>query len=553
MTDADLAFLGGSVLTMDAARSTASAVAVGQGRILAVGTDADVAPLVGARTRKIALGGRTLLPSFGDAHVHPSSAGVKMMRCPLDELPPSLDGYLDAIAGYAAQHPDKEWIVGSGWYMAAFPGGTPSRHDLDRVVPGRPAFFTDRDGHRAWLNSPALECVGYTRDAADPPDGRIEREADDMPAGTVHEGAMERARGFLPETTVEEVVEGIRLAQAYLNRLGITSFQDAWVEPLELEAYRVLAERGQLSARVVAAHWWERAQGLEQIDSILERRERGTLGRLAADTVKIMVDGVAENFTAAMLHPYLDATGAPTENRGLTFLDPPLLNEAVTRLDALGFQVHFHALGDRAVRIALDAVAAARHANGANDHRHHLAHLQIVDPVDIPRFAELGAVANIQPYWACHDAQMDEFTIPFLPPERIGLQYPFASLSRAGATLAGGSDWTVSTPNVMLEVETAVNRVSPDDRAAPALVPAESLTIVQALAAYTGGAAYVNHLETVCGSIEVNKSADLVVLDRDVLDAAAGPIGDTTVAITMLEGDVLHDAIGLGTIDSKVV
>ena len=543
MTDADLAFLGGSVLTMDAARSTASAVAVGAGRILAVGTDADVASLVGSRTRTIELRGRTLLPSFGDAHVHPSSAGVKMTRCPLDELPPSLDVYLDVIGAYALRHPNLEWIVGSGWYMAAFPGGTPARQDLDRAVPGRPAFFTDRDGHRAWLNTPALERVGYIREAADPPDGRIEREGDGTPAGTVHEGAMERARAFLPETTLEEVVEGIRLAQAHLNRLGITAFQDAWVEPLELEAYRILAERGELTARVVAAHWWERRQGLEQIDSIVERRERGTLGRLDGNTVKIMVDGVAENFTAAMLHPYLDATGTPTSNRGLTFLEPALLSEAVTRLDALGFQVHFHALGDRAVRVALDGVAAARRANGANDHRHHLAHLQVVDPVDIPRFAELGAVANIQPYWACHDAQMDEYTIPFLPPERIGLQYPFASLARAGATLAGGSDWTVSTPNVLLEVETAVTRVSPEHRAAPAFVPGESLTVLQALAAYTSGAAYVNHLEAVCGSIEPGKSADLVVLDRDILDRDAGPIGDATVAMTLLEGAVLHDAI----------
>lgn len=359
---------------------------------------------------------------------------------------------------------------------------------------------------------------------------------------------MERASRFLPETTLDEVVEGIGLAQAYLNRLGITAWQDAWVTPLELEAYRRLAEERKLTARVVAAHWWEREQGAEQIGSIIKRRERGAVGRLRADTVKFMLDGVAENFTAAMLEPYLDAVGRPTENRGLSFVDPELLKTYVTQLDAVGFQVHFHALGDRAVREALDAIEAALRANGDSDRRHHLAHLQLIDPADIPRFAALGAVANIQPYWACHDAQMDDYTIPFLPAERVRFQYPFASLLRAGAVLAGGSDWTVSTPNVLMEVETAVNRVSPEDRLAEPFLPEEALEPMQALAAYTIGSAYVNHLETDTGSIEPGKSADLVVLDRDVLDRGAGHLGEATVLMTLLEGEVLHEAPDLAAL-----
>ncbi len=545
MNAADLVFVNASVLTMDPARSTASAVAVRNGRIVTVGADHDVAHLVGPRTRRLDLEGRTLLPSFQDAHVHPSSAGVKLMRCPLYDLPPSLDAYLEAIAAYAADHPEKPWIIGSGWYMEAFPGGAPSRRDLDRVVPDRPAFFTDRDGHRAWLNSRALELVGFDRETADPPDGRIEREPNNTPAGTIHEGAMERASRFLPETTLDEVVAGIGLAQVYLNRLGITAWQDAWVTPLELEAYRRLAEERKLTARVIAAHWWEREQGAEQVGSIIERRERGTVGRLRADTVKIMLDGVAENFTAAMLKPYLDGSGRPTENRGLSFVDPQLLKTYVTQLDALGFQVHFHALGDRAVREALDAIEAALRANGDSDRRHHLAHLQMIDPADTPRFAALGAVANIQPYWACHDAQMDDYTIPFLPAHRVRFQYPFASLLRAGVVLAGGSDWTVSTPNVLMEVETAVNRVSPEDRLAAPFLPDEALEPMQALAAYTIGTAYVNHLETDTGSIEPGKSADLVVLDRDVLDCGAGHLGEAAVLMTLLEGEVLREGLEL--------
>ena len=538
---ADLVLLNASVLTMDAARRIASAVVVHDGRIIAVGSDRDVTRFVGPRTRRVDLAGRTVLPSFQDAHVHPSMAGVELLRCPLHDVPRSLDAYLDAIATYAAAHPEREWILGDGWYMEVFPGGTPSRHDLDRVVPDRPALFTNRDGHGAWVNSRALQIAGISRETPDPPHGRIEREADGSPSGTLHEGAMEAVKALLPETTVDEVAEGIGLAQAYLNRLGITGWQDAWVTETELAAYRQLAERDGLTAHVIACHWWDREAGAEQIESIVMRRERGTIGRLRANTVKIMQDGVAENFTAAMLEPYLDATGRPSANRGLSFVEPEALKRDVTELDALGFQVHFHALGDRAVREALDAIEAARAANGPGDHRHHLAHLQVVDPADVARFRQLAAVANIQPLWACYDAQMVDLTIPFLGPERTRNQYPFASLHRAGAVLAGGSDWTVSTPNVLEEVETAVNRIAPEVRGSEPLLPEESLPLIDALAAFTIGSAFVDHLEDETGSVEVGKLADLVVLDRDVFDRGAGPIGDARVLLTLLEGRAVHE------------
>ncbi len=542
---AELVFVNGSVLTMDATRRIASAVAVDGGRIVAVGADADVAPLVGPRTRRIDLRGRTLLPSFQDAHVHPSSAGINLLRCPLLELPRTLDTYLDAIAAYAGAHPEAEWVLGDGWYMEAFPGGTPSRHDLDRVVPDRPAFFVNRDGHGAWLNTRALEIAGLSRESPEPPHGRIEREADGSPSGTLHEGAMEAVKRLLPETTVDEIADGIGLAQAYLNRLGITAWQDAWVRPIDLEAYRLVAERDALTARVTACHWWEREEGPEQIESIVERRARGTIGRLSANTVKIMQDGVAENFTAAMLAPYLDASGRSTSNSGISFVEPEALKADVTQLDSLGFQVHFHALGDRAVREALDAIEVARSMNGPNDHRHHLAHIQVVDPADIPRFRRLGAVANIQPLWACYDAQMVDLTIPFLGPERTRRQYPFESLRRAGATLAGGSDWSVSTPNVLMEVETAVNRVAPEVRGVQPFVPEESLSLLDALAAFTIGTAYVNHLDGDTGTVEVGKLADLVILDRDIFDPAGGPIGDMRVLLTLLEGRPVHEDAAL--------
>ncbi len=542
---ADLVLTGGPVMTMGAVRRPAEAVAVKDGRIAFVGSVRDATSWVGPRTRRIDLAGRTLLPSFQDAHVHPAMAGVNLTRCPLHELPRQLDAYLEAIAAYATAAPDRPWVLGDGWYMEAFPGGTPTRQALDRVVPDRPAFFVNRDGHGAWVNSRALELAGIGHDTPDPADGRIERDAAGEPSGTLHEGAMELVRALLPETTTQELADGIELAQAYLHRFGISGWQDAWVAPADMLAYRMVAERGRLTGRVVACQWWERERGAEQIDEMIERRRTSSVGRLNAGTVKIMQDGVAENYTAAMLVPYLDANGRSTGNRGISFVEPEALKSHVTRLDAEGFQVHFHALGDRAVREALDAIEAARAANGPSDNRHHLAHLQVVDPADIPRFRTLGAAANMQPYWACHDAQMDDLTLPYLAPERAALQYPFRTIHRSGAVLVGGSDWSVSTPNVMAELEVAVSRVSPEQRDRAPFLPDEALDLPEALAAFTIGTAYINHLDEATGTIEVGKLADLVVLDRDIFAPDAGPLGDVRVLLTLIEGQSVHEDAGL--------
>ena len=538
---ANLVLTGGAVLTMDAARRTAEAVAIRDGRIVAIGSTDDIDRLRGPRTRRIELAGRTLLPSFQDAHVHPAMAGINLTRCPLHDLEPTAAVYIETIRTYALANPDRAWVIGDGWYMSAFPGGTPTRQALDAVVPDRPAFFVNRDGHGAWVNSRALALAGIDRGSSDPPSGRIERETNGDPSGTLHEGAMEIVRQILPPTTTEDLARGLELAQAYLQRLGISAWQDAWVTAEDLAAYRLIAERGSLTGRAIACHWWDRDRGGEQIDELIERRRISTIGRLRPTTVKIMQDGVAENYTASMLEPYLDSNGQSTGNRGISFVDPKLLKGYVTRLDAAGFQVHFHALGDRAVREALDAIEAAQQANGPSDGRHHLAHLQVVDPAEYPRFKALGVAANIQPYWACNDAQMIDLTLPFLPAERGALQYPFRSLHAAGARLVGGSDWTVSTPNVLAEIEVAVNRISPEQRDAAPLLPAEALDRDTALAAFTRGSAWVNHLDAETGSIELGKLADLVVLDRDLAHADQRTLGDIRVLLTLIEGVAVHE------------
>ncbi len=544
---ADLVLTGGRISTMDAARNVAQAVAVREGRIVAVGSDATVTQWIGSRTRVIDLRGRSVTPGFGDAHVHPVGAGLGRVRCDLSGTR-GLASYLDRISAYAASHPDAPWIRGDGWSMADFPSGIPHRSDLDRISPDRPVYLESRDGHSAWVNSKALEVAGINADTLDPHDGRIERDADGRPSGALQEGATFLVERFLPATTSHELVAALRLAQSELHGLGVTNWQDAGVTPEEEEiAYTSLAGRGELTARVVGALWWEWEHGAEQIDSLVERRARTAIGRYAPTSVKFMLDGILENFTAAVLEPYLDASGNPTTNRGLTQIDPEALKSHVTRVDALGFQPHFHAIGERAVRESLDAVEAARQVNGTSDTRPHIAHIQVIHPDDLARFRELGVAANAQPYWACHEDQMDRLTIPFLGPERSRWQYPFRSLLAAGATLAMGSDWSVSTADPLLQMEVAVTRVSEDHRdVTPPFLPDERIELQDALAAFTIGTARVNHLEDEVGSIEVGKAADLVVLDRELFDRAAGAIGEARVIATFIDGIAVHEVAQLG-------
>ncbi|GAA0495609.1 amidohydrolase [Streptomyces olivaceiscleroticus] len=541
---ADLVFTGGPVHTVDPARSRATTVAVRGDRIVAVGHD-EVRALIGPRTEVVDLHGRLLVPGFQDAHVHPVGGGVELGQCDLSGAVTAED-YRRRIRAYADAHPDAEWITGGGWSMEAFPGGTPTRQFLDALVPDRPVYLVNRDHHGGWANTRALARAGLDARTPDPADGRLEREGDGHPTGMLQEGAMTLVAAVVPEPTPETLTEGLLRAQALLHSYGVTAWQDALLgnhagmaDPAP--AYAAAVRAGRLTARVTGSLWWDRARGTEQIPELLARRQELTGGRLRATTVKIMQDGIAENHTAALLHPYLTACGCASDNSGISFIEPEALRRYVTELDAHGFQVHFHALGDRAVRESLDAVAAARAANGWTDNRPHLAHLQIVHPDDVPRFRRLGATANIQALWAAHEPQMDDLTIPFLGTERAALQYPFGDLLRAGATLAAGSDWPVSSPDPMAALHTAVHRrrpgAAPD---APAFLPEQRLDLGAALAAYTAGSAYVNHLDDT-GTIRAGNLADLAVLDRDPFEDPAD-IAATRVLQTYVGGVRVHAA-----------
>ncbi|MER5940525.1 amidohydrolase [Streptomyces sp. NPDC001928] len=539
---ADLLFTGGPVLTPEG--RTATAVAVTGDRITAVGRQ-EVHDLAGPRTEVVDLAGRLLLPGFQDAHVHPVPAGLELTQCDLTATR-TADETLAVVRAYADAHHEREWITGGGWSMEAFEGGTPTKELLDAVVPDRPVYLPNRDHHGAWVNSRALALAGITRDTPDPADGRIDRDASGEPSGSLQEGAMQLVGRLTPPATQADRVAALLHAQRQLHALGITAWQDALVGDFlgmddPAQAYAAAARDGSLTARVVGALWWDRERGAEQIPELVERREALSHGRFRATSVKLMLDGVAETGTAALVDPYLDKCGCATANRGTSFIDPEQLPKYVTELDALGFQCHFHALGDRAVRDALDAIEAARAANGPSDTRPHLAHLQVVQPADVPRFARLGAIANIQPLWAAHEPQMDELTIPFLGPERAAWQYPFGALLRSGARLAAGSDWPVSSPDPLHGIHVAVNRVVPESAEAPVFLPGERIGLAEALTAYTAGSAYANHLDDT-GEVRVGALADLVVLDRDPFDRPVGEIAETRVAVTYVGGERVYAA-----------
>jgi predicted amidohydrolase YtcJ len=527
----------------------ADAVAIRGGRVAAVGSLAEVRDAISGHADEVDLPGRLVIPGFQDSHCHPPSSGLERMRCDLTDLT-DLGEVTAKIAAYASSHPEVEWILGGGWSMETFPGGTPSKEVLDRIVPDRPAFMPNRDGHSAWVNSRALEMAGVDASTPDPEDGRIERLPDGSPQGTLHEGSMVYVHRLVPPTSREDLRRGMQIAVGYLNSLGITGWQDAIVGDPQwgdtLETYVDMATDGSLTARVEGAIWWRRDQGIEQVERIKTESAKALgAGRFRARSVKMMLDGVLENFTGALLDPYLDPSNGDGRGRGIEFIPYDQLSGFVTRLDAEGFQVHMHAIGDRAVRAGLDACEAALTSNGDRDLRHHIAHIQVIHPDDVARFGKLGVVANGQPYWACLEPQMTELTIPFLGEERTGWQYPFRSILDSGGRLAFGSDWSVSTANPLLEMEVAVTRVAPDERDNEPFLPHERISLTQAMEAFTLGSAYVNHLDTETGSIEVGKYADLAVLDHDVFASDAGPVGDAHVVATFFEGEPVYSVPGV--------
>jgi Predicted metal-dependent hydrolase with the TIM-barrel fold len=532
---ADLILLNARVYTGNAARTWEEALAVRDGKIFFVGTSSGAAKFKGEKSKVLDLAGKMVMPSFCDSHTHLIDGGIDLTECSLLECKNSKQ-ILETITKYAREHPQLPWIRGSGWSLPCFPGGNPTASALDVATGDRPAYFDSQDYHSAWVNNRALQISSITKDTDDPKGGHIERDRKSgKPSGTLRESAMELVARHLPARSAQVYADGLEKGQALANQFGITSIQDAMATPEILAAYAAAEKAGKLKLKVRGAQKSEPDQDDEkQIAEMLElRRSYSQLKRLNAGTVKIFADGVIEAHTAALLEPYSDRKG---ESGELNF-ESARLEKLVSRLDKEGFQIHVHAIGDKAVRTALDAFEKARLANGATGGRHHIAHLELIDPADLKRFRTLGVTATIQPFWAQKDDYISQLTEPLIGPVRSERVYTFGSLCNNAAVLAAGSDWPVSSLNPLDAIEVAVTRKAPGATDGKPWLPEERIDLASCLSAYTIGGAYVNHRDGETGSLEVGKAADFIVLDQNLFDVSPDKIHATNVLLTFLDGE----------------
>ena len=529
---ADLVLTNAAVYTLDREHPWVEAVAVAGGRIAYAGTAGGAARFRGPATRTLDLGGRMVLPAFQDSHIHLIEGGLESRLCNLAGLE-TAEAVVATIKDYAAHNPDRAWITGGRWELPVFPKANPTKEDLDKAVPDRPACLFAADGHSAWVNTRALKLAGVTAKTPDPPGGRIERDPrTGEPTGTLRESASGLVAKLVPEPGPEETLRGLRTGLEMTRRLGITSIIEANAREDLLDAYAALDRSGEMELRVLASLHVDTDRGPAEVARLRALREKYHGARLKSTTAKIFADGVVESHTAALLEPYLDRP----KDRGLPLLEPAAFDALAVALDAEGFQIHVHAIGDRAIRMTLDALEAALRANGPKDLRHHVAHLELIDPADIPRFKALGVVANFQSLWAYADPYITELTLPILGPQRSRWLYPIGSVARTGAVIAGGSDWPVSSANPLEAIQVAVTRRGPDAPAGPAWIPEETVDLPTMIAAYTANGAYLSHEEGLRGAVVPGKLADLIVLDRNLFKIAPWEIHKARVLLTLFEG-----------------
>lgn len=536
---AETVLINGGIYTADPERRWAEAAAIRDGAFIAVGANAAIEPLIGPGTRLIDLTGRMALPGFHDAHVHPVMGGYALLGCDLEGLA-SPEAIVAKIMKCNEESADG-WLQGHAFNLALFGQDGPHKSLLDAVDATRPIVLWSSDGHNAWANSAALERAGITVETPDPPLGVIERDADGSPSGTLRETAQELLRSVMPAPTLESNVEALGVALDHLNALGITSFIDAWVGEEEYRAYQAVEQAEELSARVRTSLTYEsgfaRHHG-DEFEAVLAGRGAYESPRVKHDSIKLFLDGVLEGETAALLEPYVGMHG----HAGELILSPEDLDAAVTRFDAMGLQVHMHAIGDRAVRAGLDAIEAARRENGPSDNRHHISHLQLIHIDDIERFAALDTAANFQALWAMPDDWIMKLNLPVLGEERVQGMYPIASVAQAGGRIVGGSDWNVSSANPLQAIEVAMRRQDPATDSGPVLNEGERVDLAIMIDAYTINAAWLMHQEDLVGSIESGKRADLVVLDRNLFEIPVTEIDQALVLETLLDGETVFAA-----------
>jgi predicted amidohydrolase YtcJ len=537
-------FRNGTIWT-GTSEGTTDALLVVDGVIAGLGADA----LVRDGATEVDLEGGFLMPSFGDGHAHPMLGGLELVG-PAVRPCTSVEEIVEKVRAYAAEHPDDEWIVGASYDSSLAPGGLFDARWLDEAVPDRPVFLRAWDYHTAWCNSVALQRAGITADTPNPPLGEIPHRDDGSVLGTLREwGAVDLVTAVMPARDEEVRIAALGTAADYYLARGVTWVQDAWVEPGDVDTYVAAAQRDALRIRFNLALYADPRYFDSQLNGFAEDRRRvEKVGSplLTANTVKFFADGVVENETGALLAPYCDGLHShggqersdSGDVRGMQVWEGQTLAEAARRVDELGLQIHIHAIGDAAVRQALDAIAYAVESNGPRDRRPVIAHAQLVDDADLNRFAELGVIANMQPLWAQLDALMTVLTVPRLGAERSDKQYRMRTIDDSGA-LAFGSDWPVSSGAPLDGIAVAISRRTVDGEPEGGWTPEEILTMERALTAYTSAVAeqaFAGQADAPWGTIGVGASADLVWLDRDPRTTSALDVPAIAVRGTFLQG-----------------
>ena len=532
---ADLVILGGDIQTMDAAAAHASAVAVRDGKIVYVGDDAGVKPHVGRDTQVVEAQGATVLPGLIDSHIHAAEGALGLGGCSLEDKQLSVEAAGKVIRDCLTRDQSSGWLVVSEVNSAGFRA---DRKGLDAIVPNRPLFLYGADGHTGWVNSKGLALAGITRDTKDPPDGRIERTASGEPTGFLVDGALGPVLAALDKPTPEKRLQALREILPQLHAAGITSYLEANTSAETVAAYVQLAQRHELTARVSIALSSEgKASDEEFVRLDTLRKSVGNEPLLRADFIKLFADGVMEypTQTAAMLAPYADAKGKPGKSHGKLYIEEEAMKLFFRRAATEGFNIHVHAIGDAAVRETLNAIEAARAAGSKQ--LYSIAHLQLIDPADLPRFAQLDTIASLQLFWALPDNYSIDALLPYIGAERQQRIYPARSLVAAGATVAGGSDWDVSSFNPFEAMATGMSRTNPEEPARGALNAKETLTLDELLHAYTINAARLLGREAEIGSLAVGKAADVIVLDRHLsAQSTADEVRSTRVARAFVGG-----------------
>jgi predicted amidohydrolase YtcJ len=541
MTRPDLVVINARIVTMDPLMPLAGALAVVQGRVAALGSDADIRALAGPGTEVIDAGGRLVLPGFQDTHIHLQDSGQDYSQNADLSAARTVDELVSLLADFAGTHA-RSWVNGTGWYSGVFGVQNLNAAVLDRAVPDRPCMIVASDGHNACLNSLGLRAVGFDRTTPDPLNGTIVRDGAGEPTGLLYESAIYLAEARMPAPSDADFADGVLWGMRLANRHGITGVIDAKVMERHVRVYQALARGDEMTLRVTSTALVipeDTTKGA--LERLSDFRAESRHGLFRVHSAKFFLDGVIENRTAAMIEPYSDAQGG---NAPVMF-EQAQIDEMFTAFDAARFQIHVHAIGDMASRAALDGMEVAMAANGAWPGLHQIAHVQFLDPADIPRFRKLGVMANIQPLWARHEVSVDEMAVPVVGPERTKWMYAFRSLSDAGAGMALSSDWGVSTLNPFEIIETAVTRQPPKREGQwPVFLPEQRITRAEAVAGYTTQAAAAAWRSADTGTLAFGKCADLIVLDRDIFTCDPYEIGDTQVLLTMLSGRTVHRATG---------